>query len=101
MSRVSARLRDRVIEGVADHDEVVVSTLADLPAGARARIVDVRDAASPSTARRLVDLGFTPGTEVEMLRRAPLADPVVFRVAGYEIALRRAQARAVLVATLR
>lgn len=63
--------------------------------GQRVRIVDVCDEASPAIARRLFDLGFAPGVEVEMLRRAPLADPVVYRIAGYEIALRRAQARCI------
>jgi ferrous iron transport protein A len=50
----------------------------------------------PSTARRLADLGFTPGTEVEVVRRAPLRDPVIYRLRDYEVCLRRAQARCVL-----
>ena len=54
--------------------------------------------ADPATTRRMFDLGFAPGVEVEMLRRAPLADPALFRVAGYDIALRRAQARCIRVA---
>jgi Fe2+ transport system protein FeoA len=32
-----------------------------------------------------------------MVRRAPMADPVVFRVAGYDVALRRVQARCIAV----
>ena len=36
-------------------------------------------------------------SEVTVLRRAPLADPVIFRVAGCEFALRRAQARSIRV----
>ena len=47
----------------------------------------------------MIDLGFTPGAEVQALRRAPLADPLMFRIAGYEIALRRAQARCIRVVT--
>ncbi|GAA4895939.1 hypothetical protein GCM10025789_11960 [Tessaracoccus lubricantis] len=49
-------------------------------------------------ARRLFDLGFTPGERVERLRSAPLGDPLMFRVGGVEIVLRREQARRVLVA---
>jgi len=69
------------------------TTLADMATGERAAIVEVSAADDPAGARRLFDLGFVPGAEVRMVRRAPLADPVVFRVAGYDIALRREQAR--------
>lgn len=48
--------------------------------------------------RRLFDLGFTPGQEVERLRNAPLGDPLMFRVGGISIVLRRAEARRILVA---
>jgi ferrous iron transport protein A len=68
-------------------------SLADLPRGRSATIVELHAKTDPATARRLFDLGFVPGALVEMVRRAPLTDPVVFAVAGYEIALRRAQAR--------
>jgi ferrous iron transport protein A len=74
------------------------SSLADLTAGQTAVVSAVEHGDDPALARRLFDLGFTPGVEVQMLRRAPLADPVVFRVAGYDIALRRAQARIITVA---
>ena len=70
-------------------------TLADLARGERATVAEVRGDADPAVCRRLLDLGFVPGTEVCVLRRAPLADPVVFRVAGYDIALRHAQARCI------
>jgi ferrous iron transport protein A len=66
--------------------------LAELPPGARARVVEVVVDGAPEVARRLGDLGFTPGTLVEVVRRAPLRDPVVYRVKDYEVCLRRAQA---------
>lgn len=49
------------------------------------------------TARRLFDLGFTPGALVEVVRRAPVLDPVIYRVAGCELALRRSLARGIQV----
>lgn len=64
--------------------------LADLKPGARTRVLRVDG--GPVVARRLAELGFTPGAVVEVVRRAPLRDPVVYRVRGYEICLRRAQA---------
>lgn len=39
--------------------------------------------------RRLLDLGFVPQNEVEVLQRSPLGDPVAFRVNNTTIALRR------------
>ena len=47
--------------------------------------------------RRLFDLGFVTGAEITRLRHAPMGDPIVVRVADYEIALRRAQAACITV----
>lgn len=41
-----------------------------------------------SLRRRLLDLGFTPGTRVERLLSSPIGDPVCFRIRGAMIALR-------------
>ena len=49
--------------------------------------------ASPALATRLADLGFCPGTRVQMLRRAPFGDPVLYELRGYQIALRQSEAR--------
>ena len=47
--------------------------------------------------RRLFDLGFHPGLEVELVRKAPMRDPLVFRVADCEIVLRKRDAARILV----
>lgn len=54
-------------------------------------------AGDDAIARRLVDLGFRPGTEVQVERVAPLGDPIQYRLHGYRLALRRTEARRVLV----
>jgi ferrous iron transport protein A len=41
----------------------------------------------------LAHLGFLPGTEVEVLRRAPAGDPRVYRIDGVEVGLRNETAR--------
>jgi ferrous iron transport protein A len=74
--------------------------LADLPPGSRASVVAMTGETPPETARRLIDLGFTAGTPVEVVRRAPLRDPVIYRLRDYEVCLRRAQARCVLASTV-
>ncbi|NES15116.1 MULTISPECIES: FeoA family protein [Micromonospora] len=71
--------------------------LAELRPGAEATVVRVESAASPAIARRLADLGFTPGTRVRVERRAPLRDPVLYRLRDYVVCLRRAQAACVRV----
>ncbi|MDQ2844442.1 MAG: ferrous iron transport protein A [Acidobacteriota bacterium] len=61
-------------------------TLADLPTGQRC-ILDRLDLPE-GIARRLMELGFLPGSEVVPARKAPGGGPRVFRVDGSEVALR-------------
>ncbi|WRZ95336.1 ferrous iron transport protein A [Streptomyces sp. NBC_01007] len=77
--------------------DAVPRSLADLVPGARAAVTGVVADGAPAVARRLHDLGFAPGVVVEVVRRAPLRDPVVYRLEGYEVCLRRAQAACVRV----
>ncbi|MCX4241161.1 FeoA family protein [Paraliomyxa miuraensis] len=41
---------------------------------------------------RLLEMGFVPGTRVELVKVAPLGDPLELRVRGYHLSLRRAEA---------
>jgi len=41
---------------------------------------------------RLMDLGFTPGEEVVVTHTVPLGDPLVIRVRGAQLALRKREA---------
>ncbi len=42
--------------------------------------------------RRLRDMGLSPGTEIEVLGRAPLKDPVALRLKNYTLTLRNNEA---------
>ncbi|WP_292469876.1 FeoA domain-containing protein [Methanolobus sp.] len=42
-------------------------------------------------------MGLTPGTRVEVIRRAPLGDPVEFKLKGYNLSLRKKEAETILV----
>lgn len=42
--------------------------------------------------QRLLDLGFVPQTHVDVIRRAPLGDPIECRVANYKVTLRNSEA---------
>lgn len=41
----------------------------------------------------LAHLGFLPGAEFKVLRRAPAGDPTVYRIDGVEVGLRKETAR--------
>lgn len=43
----------------------------------------------------LLELGFTLGTEITVIRVAPLGDPLTVRIRGYQLSLRRREAEAV------
>ena len=76
-------------------------SLSDLRLGTSCRAVGLQeDTADDPIAKRLSNLGFVPGRTVTPLRRAPLGDPVVYRVADYELCLRRHEARMVHVEVL-
>jgi Fe2+ transport system protein FeoA len=47
----------------------------------------------PDVRRRLLEMGFCNGAAVEVVRRAPLGDPIEFRLRGYCLSLREDQAR--------
>nr|WP_320012558.1 FeoA family protein [uncultured Desulfobulbus sp.] len=42
--------------------------------------------------QRLLDLGFVPESEIDVIRRAPLGDPIQCKVADYNVTLRNAEA---------
>ncbi len=42
--------------------------------------------------RRIMDMGLTRGTEVQIRKVAPLGDPIEVTVRGYELSLRKADA---------
>ena len=43
--------------------------------------------------RRLLDMGITPGTVVMVRKVAPLGDPIELCLRGYELSIRKADAR--------
>ncbi|RLG57765.1 MAG: ferrous iron transport protein A [Candidatus Hydrothermarchaeota archaeon] len=47
--------------------------------------------------KRLLDMGIISGTEIRVVRNAPLKDPVEFELRGYKLSLRKNEAEFVLV----
>ena len=65
-------------------------SLRQLPVGAKAKIISVT--AAGEIGRRLRDMGLSPGSEIEILGRAPLKDPVSIRLKNYTLTLRNNEA---------
>ena len=72
-----------------------VLTLDRLAVGRSAAVTAL--SAPEDQRRRLLDLGFVPGGSVTAVQESPWGDPVAYGVCGAVIALRRADARQILV----
>jgi len=42
--------------------------------------------------KRIIEMGFIEGKQVEVLLNAPLRDPVKYKIMGYEVSLRHSEA---------
>lgn len=71
------------------------TVLAQLAPGQQATIVGTVPHAISVAADRLWQLGFRPAAHVEVIRRAPLGDPTIYRVKDTELCLRRREAHLV------
>lgn len=70
-------------------------SLADLAPGQRGRVVQVDS--KGAVRQRLLDMGLIPDAHLEVARSGAAGDPVWIRLQGYELALRKSEAEAVLV----
>jgi len=64
-------------------------TLLDLKPGQRSQIQGWTTEEPPA---RLMELGILPGTDVELVRFAPLGDPIDIKVRGYHLSIRKSEA---------
>lgn len=76
----------------------MIFSLNKLKPGIKARIVRITGAGG--VRKRIVDMGMTPGTVVEVERVAPLGDPIAVRVKRYRLVLRKAEASRIAVQLL-
>ena len=70
-------------------------TLDTLKPGDMAKITKVR--VKGPARRKLFDMGMVAGSEVELIRKAPLGDPIEFRIKGYNLSIRKDEARQIFV----
>jgi DtxR family Mn-dependent transcriptional regulator len=73
--------------------------LSGLTIGESGRVLGLSPACRGPERRRLLDLGFVPGTDVVAEMKSPGGDPTAYRVRGTLIALRKEQAALVRIST--
>jgi ferrous iron transport protein A len=71
--------------------------LSELKVGEQAIIDSFTD---PELSLKLLEMGCTPGEQVELVKIAPMGDPIAIAVSGYLLSLRKAEASTVLIHVL-
>lgn len=69
--------------------------LSDLEPGEKGVVVRIKG--SGATRRRIMDMGIVRGSEIKVIRRAPLGDPVEFEIRDYNLTLRKREAELIYV----
>jgi Fe2+ transport system protein FeoA len=70
--------------------------LSELAAGDGGKIVALD--LPPEARQRLLEMGMTAGAQIEVVRFAPLGDPVDIKVRGYHLSIRKHEAAGIRVA---
>lgn len=69
--------------------------LTSLEAGGAGTVAEILVA--PESRGRLLEMGLLVGTPVQLVRFAPMGDPVEIKVRGYHLTLRKHEAEQILV----
>lgn len=69
--------------------------LTSLRAGSAAVVAEIQ--LPPDSRPRLMELGLVIGTPIELVRFAPLGDPVEIKLRGYNLTIRKHEADHILV----
>lgn len=72
-----------------------MKTLKDLPIGKTATIVSVDG--NQDLRQHLLDMGLIPGSEITMVKHAPMGDPIEVRIHSYELTLRNDDANKITI----
>ena len=66
-----------------------MKTLLDMRPGQKAVVKKVHG--EGNLRQRILDMGILRGAELEMIKRAPLGDPIEVKVRGYDLSLRQSE----------
>lgn len=73
--------------------------LSELHTGEKGIIIKVMGRGS--FRKRIIEMGFIRGKEVDVIQNAPLKDPIHYKVMGYDVSLRRSEAALIEVISVR
>ena len=75
-----------------------MKTLGKLIPGQKGKVINLGE--KGPARRRLMDMGITPGVEIEIVKVAPLGDPIEINLRGYELSLRKSEAEQIKIEQL-
>jgi Fe2+ transport system protein FeoA len=75
--------------------QAALQPLTSVALGTKATVAEIK--LSPENRPRLMEMGLLVGTSVELVRFAPLGDPVEIKVRGYNLTLRKHEAEQIFV----
>ena len=75
-----------------------MTNLSDLEPGERGVVVGWVGGVPPP---RLLEMGILEGTEIEVVRLAPLGDPIEIELRGYHLSIRKSEAEQIEIAPRR
>jgi len=73
--------------------------LSELEPGTKAVVLDVQG--DSNVKKKLLGMGIVRGTQLKVIRNAPLKDPMEIEVRGYNLSIRKAEAENVIVEVLK
>ena len=77
----------------------MLKVVNNMKPGEKGRVISI--GSSGALRRRIIDMGITPGALVIMKKAAPFGDPLQINVRGYELSMRRSEAREISVEVIR
>lgn len=66
-------------------------TLNELKPGQEGKVLSLGEKGPMK--RRIMDMGVTPGAVLKVIKVAPLGDPIEVNIRGYELSLRKEEAK--------
>ena len=73
----------------------MLQSLTSVALGQKATVAEIK--LPPESRPRLMEMGLIIGTPVEVVRFAPLGDPIEIKVRGYNLTLRKHEAEQIFV----
>lgn len=83
------------VEKTTENNQEQLKVMTEMTIGETARVNKILG--SGPLKRRLMDMGLTRGTKIEIKKYAPLGDPIEIQVRNYELTLRKKEAELIVV----